>query len=130
MKRDLDLIRHILLCVEESNEIPTRIESMVTEKYSLDDIAYNITLLNDAGYVVLYKHPALESRTQRFYIERLTMAGCDYLDNVRDNKIWAKTKEAISNVAQSASLDVIKNIAGSLINAAIAVAGIAINQIQ
>jgi hypothetical protein len=127
MKRDLDLIRHILLTVESSSEIPVPIDKIATSKYTIEEIAYNIVLLNDAGYVVLKNNPALSNPFEKFYIERMTMSGCDYLDNVRDPEIWAKTKQTISGVVKSAGLDLVKRIAAGLIRSAFCAAGVTID---
>ena len=127
MKRDLDLIRHILLTVESSSEIPVPIDKIATSKYTIEEIAYNIVLLNDAGYVVLKSNPALSNPFEKFYIERMTMSGCDYLDNVRDPEIWAKTKQTISGVVKSAGLDLVKSVAAGLIRTAFCAAGVTID---
>lgn len=127
MKRDLDLIRHILLTVESSSEIPVPIDKIATSKYTIEEIAYNIVLLNDAGYVVLKNNPSLSNPFEKFYIERMTMSGCDYLDNVRDPEIWAKTKQTISGVVKSAGLDLVKRIAAGLIRTAFCAAGVTID---
>jgi hypothetical protein len=41
----------------------------------------------------------------------LTWEGQDYLDAVRSNTVWGKTKEAINKSAESATFDVVKAIA-------------------
>lgn len=55
------------------------------------------------------------SSSQTIMIKRLTADGCDYLDNIRNDTIWNKTKEAISNVGGTCALDIVKSIAGKII---------------
>ena len=39
------------------------------------------------------------------------MAGHDYLDSVRDPKVWTKTKSVLENVGGSAAIEVVKDVA-------------------
>lgn len=50
-----------------------------------------------------------------YMIKRLTADGCDYLDNIRNDTIWNKTKEVISNIGGTCALDIVKSIAGKII---------------
>jgi hypothetical protein len=89
MKRDMDLLREILR-VEESD----RTEKL-GDKYTQEQIAYHVQLLIDVGFIE--GKVASDSRGGRqipvvYFITRLTMAGHDFLDAARENKVWEKAK--------------------------------------
>ena len=53
-----------------------------------------------------------------FSVGALTWEGNDYLDLVRDNSLWKKTKETITKKGLPLVFDTIKTIAGAFISAA------------
>ena len=46
-------------------------------------------------------------------IIRVTNSGYDYLDTVRDPKVWSQTKSVLEKVGGSAALEVVKDIAAN-----------------
>jgi hypothetical protein len=113
MKRDLDLIRDILLDVENwSNEQPLWLSRLEYEGKTKQDIGYQLELLKDAGHIEanIIKNSqglAYDDAT----IVRMKMAGHGYLDTVRSPEIWKKTKTALEKVGGGAALAVVKEIA-------------------
>lgn len=94
MKRDLDLIREILLGIEVNPQYNgTRVlDPSLTFGLSdrqLDEIAYHVGMLIEDGYVTgkQTKQPGI------YVVFGLTISGHDYLDSIRDPAIWMKTKE-------------------------------------
>ena len=120
MKRDLDLIREILLVIEENSD-PIRRDlnsGEIIEKFSVnpnwtdDQVECHIEMASMAGLI-----DGTTAATQNgwFMISiRLSAYGHEYLDEVRDPVIWANTKSASAKVA-SVSLDIVKEIAAGLI---------------
>lgn len=111
MKRDLDLLRAILLRIEEAE---SNIENH--NFYDLDDptiVDFHICLLIDAGFVSAID---ISNNVAPYYfiIQRLTFAGCEYLDSVRSTTIWEQVKQKLSAVGGSASLDVITSLCADL----------------
>lgn len=53
MKRNLDLIRYILLTTEDSDTSELRVADYITSQYSFNEVSYHITLLIEAGYLLL-----------------------------------------------------------------------------
>ena len=116
MQRDMDLIRELLLRIEKDVD--------------LQGVMYNFQFENGKlrvdGYddVEVYKHlvmllesPFIEG--QRFgsgeiAIKRLTWPGRDFLDSVRDDGIWAKTKQG-ALAAGGFSFDLLKDLAKGFI---------------
>lgn len=112
MKRDLDLIRNILFAIEDSNSIDATLtlNSLANLYSDLEIILYHVFLLNDAGLII----GIIDETAPYISIARLTNDGHDYLDTIRDDSIWNQTKNALSNISGSASLEVVKVIASKL----------------
>lgn len=92
MKRDMDLVRSILLALEES---PTPTVEGYLELPGVDQgpVTYHLHLLHDAGYVRAYE--ARDANTEYGFLMQdasLTWRGHEFLDDIRDAEIWKKTK--------------------------------------
>lgn len=117
MKRDLDLIRRILLEVEARDQFPIYSDRFEFDGYDLVTINRHIVLLMDVNYLDAECFPDV-SDMHLCIINRITMSGYDYLDSIRSNRVWDAVKRGISIVvggAASASLDVIKQYASEVI---------------
>ena len=103
MKRDMDLIRNLLIGIEKDTDLDgkhelhlERPEELGISGHSMQEVAYNLGLLIQAGFVdggVAYLGDALIA------IRSLTWEGHEFLDNIRDPGIWVKTKERISGLS-------------------------------
>ena len=109
MKRDLNLIREILLAIEAKPDTASLwpVEKMSIKGHAIAEIKYNLFLLYEAGYVAVYIEEADDELT--LYAQRLTWQGHEFLDAARDNGRWKKvlsSAEAIGGLA----LDVLKPV--------------------
>jgi hypothetical protein len=89
MKRDMDMVRQLLLDAEAHDNKPPFLAT------SQPDAVYHISLLKEAGLmnaVVRNNEYGLPSDA---VIMGLTWAGHDFLDAARDDTIWKKAKDAI-----------------------------------
>ncbi len=89
MKRDMELIR-LLLLQSESGEEPPELSS-----YSIDDQLYNLQLMEDANLIVVRFSRGNENEVIGSSTERLTWAGHDFLDSTRDSEIWKLAKKHV-----------------------------------
>lgn len=111
MKRDMDLVRKILIFAEARTSINDT-ASVVIEGYSEEQIWYHANLLIDADY--LYRNRVLESFDGiQVTGDAITFAGHDFLDAVRSDTVWRKTMDKVGSAVGSASLDIIKALAES-----------------
>lgn len=114
MKRNMDLIRKILLEIEklEGDEPLTKIK---INGYRGEDIAYQVYLLQEAGLIDAYLS-FVKSRLKpnEFYIYKLTWAGHDFLDACRDESRWNKAKKMAAKMGSSVTFDVMKSLLGQL----------------
>ena len=111
MKRDLDLLRAILLRIEDAEA-----DVQNHDFYDLDNpqiIGFHIRLLIDAGFISAIDISS-NGDLDYFIIQRLTFAGCEYLDSVRSTTIWEQAKQKLSAIGGSASLDVITSLCADL----------------
>tara|TARA_R100001143_G_scaffold58091_1_gene55699 strand:- start:472 stop:918 length:447 start_codon:yes stop_codon:yes gene_type:complete len=87
LKRDLDLIREIVLVTEAAK--PAQCVSLKDFEEShagkLEEVSEHVQFLDRAGH--------------------------DYLDAVRDSGIWSKTQQQLKKLSGSATLEVVKAVA-------------------
>lgn len=91
MKRDFDLIRTILLAIEEQHD-GTAIYGFSIPDHALSEVGYHCMLLYEHGFISDYKSQYGDNQILSVVVGGLTWEGCDYLEKVRDNSRWAKIK--------------------------------------
>ena len=114
MKRDMSLVREILLEIEKGRTDEQLFDVL---DYPMEDIIYHIKIMNDYGLIeasvvevfsINYKGEAdfaLET------IKGLTWEGYDFLDDIRDETVWKKTMAQIKKTTGTASLEMVKEVA-------------------
>lgn len=88
MKRDMELIRLLLLEVEQGEAPPELAE------YQEADMLYHYALMVDAGLIVASLLPEF-GIPESVSVHRLTWTGHDFLDATRDSKLWKLAKEKV-----------------------------------
>ena len=106
MQRNLDLVRDILLFVE-SNSATVDYFSVQIDGYGEREINYHVYLLMQQEFITGTEPPLKHARV---VVTGLTWTGHEYLDTVRSENVWNKTKELVKPVG-SVSLDAILKIA-------------------
>lgn len=107
MKRDMDLIRELMLKLEElpvgpgdNVHIQPENGALLVEgcsegalgDYSDHEIEYHLSLIEKAGFIERTRHgPAVG-----IMFRGLSWSGHDFLDSVRSPDVWDKTKKAVS----------------------------------
>jgi len=113
MKRNLDLIRHILLVTESLDKPKIVADDFVTEIYSYDEVCYHLSLLVNADYITAIEVPVLNSRYADYIVKQLTNSGCDFLDSIRNDTVFNKTKETLFSTVGTVALEAVKELARS-----------------
>jgi hypothetical protein len=103
MKRDMELIRTLLLRSEDDKEAVKRAES-----YSVEERAYHVQLMVDAGLVEAKVARNADGAPIGAVTTRLTWAGHDFLDAMRDDTVWKKAKEHVLKPGASWTFDLLK----------------------
>jgi len=111
-----DLIREILLTIEEkgTNYDVLTLSDFEYPEYDDDTVAYNMKLLLDEDYII-GKVQSYSDGSIDTLIDRMTMAGHKYLDNVRDGVVWEETKRTICSKLKSVSINIISTVASAII---------------
>ena len=96
MKRDMDLVRAILLTIEgEPRGFAPEIE---ISGYTQEQINYHAILLGEAGLAKVFDMTAHGDKSPQAKITQLTWAGYEFLDSARENKRWNQAKDLIGKV--------------------------------
>lgn len=91
MKRDMDLIREVLLAIEERDDGDSYFS--VSDLFDSYQQQYRYCQwCEEAGLIKGANRGLHVADVEPFLPERLTFKGADFLDSVRDPKVWAKTK--------------------------------------
>jgi len=118
MKQDLDLIREILLLLEKHDDgTGHSIEASNFDDFrnlAKANILYgHLKILKERGF--LEENSSYGSGGYfQISINRLTAIGHDYLESVRDPKIWRETKEGLAKVGGSTTLALVQALAVSV----------------
>ena len=115
MKLDYEAIRHILMRIEENEKDKTTISDLKSSDFDDRVINYHLKLLLDVGYIETKEIKCIGAKSSEFIVKRMTMQGHQYLDSIRDDNVWKKTKEVISKTTSSVTLDIIKSVAVKVI---------------
>jgi hypothetical protein len=93
----MDLVRTILLQVEERAANVASDLTITVVGHSSDEITYHVGLLHEAGLVHATVHVLIGG--DAFHsVQRLTWSGHEFLETVRDPEIWRRTKEGAAQV--------------------------------
>lgn len=117
MKRDMDLVRLILLKIEEEYR-STAIYDLEINGYDMETIAYHCKIMYEAGLIADYDASYGGDELCDFVVSSLTWEGCDFIDRIRDNSFWYKTKEAVKEKGLPLIIETIKSISTAIISAA------------
>jgi hypothetical protein len=116
LKRDLDLIRKLVLAVEE---VPTGFvrDNLRIEGYTDEQVEYHSYLLVDAGLAEGVKVTTQASTGPEYRILHLTSAGHDFAAAARNDVVWRKASVKVGEKAGSVTLDVMKELLVNIVKA-------------
>jgi hypothetical protein len=115
MKQDMDLIRKILLKIEE-DYVDVALYNLQIEGYDLKTVAYHCKILHEGKFISDYKGRFGDNQLLSFGVGSLTWEGHEFLDKIRNDSIWDTTKTTIINNGLPMILDVVKNVSTSIIS--------------
>lgn len=104
MKRDMDIIREILLRLEQHDYIGE------IEGRSATEIAYHVSLLEGAGLVTQDIYSNLFLNDSMLDGIRITWAGHEFLDSSRSASVWEKAKNIAIEKTGALSFEVLKAV--------------------
>lgn len=113
MKRDMDLVRKMLLRVEEA-DTPLSGYAFLDDEDDLWVIAYHIKIMIQAGLIEGSVGGSVDGKPL-CSVSDLTWDGQDFLAAIKSDTIWKKTKEHIGDKVSSATFGVIQGVATRLL---------------
>lgn len=108
MKRDMNLIRKLLLALEEGDG-----RQIVIDGYNETQIGYHCYLIVDAGLAKGVDVTCRESECPEYIATELTWAGHDFLDAAREPDRW-KTAQGVFTKMGGVTLEVAKAVLTTL----------------
>lgn len=97
MRRDMDLIRSIMLRLEAQPEPELRLTELAMEGHGDDVVLEHLVLLEEAGLVEMSVERFGSGAPPLFVVHRITWAGHEFLETVRSDAIWAKSIKVITS---------------------------------
>lgn len=120
MRLNQDCVRDMLLEFEEVLTLDDHLflnnikEMKCVEKFGEDNVIYTIFKLTEAGYITS-THKYTSDVLYFLCVSSITWDGHQFLDNIRDNKVWKKTKDIASGFS-SVSISMISDIASNVLS--------------
>jgi hypothetical protein len=107
MKRDLDLIRLILL-EAENNADPQNWFDPEPVGYETEAVSYHVMLMEQAGLIEGWNRSAIG--VFRWSARNLTWRGHEFLEAAKDDTVWTKTKNTIGQLGPGIIFDLLEEV--------------------
>lgn len=116
MKLNHECIRDLLLYIKENLTYNDELEinKISLNNYSLEELLYTTEKLVEADYLTCYTIE-IDDEYSILLVQSITYKGHHFLDTVRDNKVWSKTKNILSFL-KSVSIEITSETASKVIN--------------
>jgi len=111
MKRDWDMIREILGKTEECTLNTDAVRLSDFPESDAASASYHVALLIDAGLIDGQVANTMGAGEKDFFAQRLTWEGHEFLDSIRSDTVWKKTKKLFADEGLSMTVDLIKGAA-------------------
>lgn len=104
MKRDMDLVRQIVLAARDA-ELGKPLVSLPDVEPI--DFAAHVQLLAEAGLVYAALQPDNMRPARSAAVWRLTWAGQDFADSIAEDTIWNRARDAVIKPTAGAAFDLL-----------------------
>ncbi|RKG31682.1 DUF2513 domain-containing protein [Acinetobacter guerrae] len=109
MKRDWDVIRHVLIAIEDDNY-----DEYLEKSENDEAIIKNIVLLIQAGFIDGKVLASLDENAD-VYVNDLTWQGHELLDTIRSKPVWEKIKSTAVEKGIELTFDTVKVLGAKVI---------------
>ena len=114
MRRDMELVRNLLLTIEHQSE-GEAIYDLQLSGYDKKAIAYHCKLLYEAGLICDYDDQYADNQLWSFGVGALTWVGHDYVEKIRSETVWNKTKALIGEKGLPLVIDTVRDVATAVV---------------
>lgn len=111
MKRNWDTIREILTRLEELPNTDATLQLSDFPEDRAFDYSYHMELLIEAGLIEGQLSETLGGGPTYFLAQRLTWPGHEFLDSIRSDTVWSKTKKTFASRGVEMTFDLVKFVA-------------------
>jgi hypothetical protein len=117
MKRDWDVIREILLQLEQKEAANAYLSPKDFADPREQEVAYHIRLLSEAGAIeaTVHESSAGDGRINGAIAKRLTWKGHELLDSIRSESIWSQVKEKFKSSGLEMTVDSVLTVAAEIV---------------
>lgn len=115
MKRDWDLIRHILTALENEPDADVKLMAKDFPEWPSEAVDYHLWLLIQSGLIIGNCNHDTPRRGFRCYGVCMTWAGQEFLAAVKSDTAWRRIKTLLKEKAADLSYEAIKTVATELL---------------
>jgi len=112
MTRDWEIIRAILIRLEESNTPDAVVDMKHFDGIEEQSVAYNMRLLRDADCIeaLIIESTTGDNLIGAAIARRLTPKGHDLLDSIRNESVWSQIKERFQSKGLDMTVDLVISV--------------------
>lgn len=107
MKRDMDLVRQILMVMED-HEHGFAPDPLEVAGYTEEVVGYHLTVMGEADLIKVTSTTPFGSASPTALASRITWEGHEFLANARNETVWSKVKSIVVAKGGSVSFEVLK----------------------
>jgi Hypothetical protein (DUF2513) len=119
MRRDMDLVRRILIAAEGKHPREVTSREFVDENTSEATVAYHFRLMSEANLIEASILGLERVGPMSGTVIQILWEGHEFLDAVRSEEIWARTKDTSRKVGGSLTFELVKALAVKLLTSAV-----------
>ena len=106
MKRDMNLVREILLALEADTE--RGLIDLTIDGFSVDEVSYHVKIMAEAHLLEAIDASSHDGDDWR--AAGLTWQGHEFFDAVRNDTVWRKTKQLIAEKGGAIPFEILKGL--------------------
>lgn len=111
MKRNWDTIREILIRLEEMPPEKQCLELADFPSVRAYEYSYHVEILMEAGLIDGQMCKTIGPQADGFLAMRMTWAGHEFLDAIRNDNLWKKAKDSFVKEGLAMTFDLVKSVA-------------------
>jgi Hypothetical protein (DUF2513) len=113
MKRDMELIRELMLAIDSRDDNEYWAGDLeVSGDRNIDQINYHLQLLIDAGFIEA--KVARDNDGISITIDRMSWDGHEFLDNARNESVWKDTMKIVAEKGGSVAVGLLTQLLTSV----------------
>ena len=114
VKRDWDIIREILTRLEDFSDTDGTLSLSDFPENRASEYSYHVELLIEAGLIEGQMARTLSRGPIQFIARRLTWSGHEFLDSIRSDTVWNKTKKTFAEKGIDMTFELVRSVASDI----------------